>query len=79
METHLAAVGFGQGFAGDDLQQQHELQSITEVLIDVFNAGAGFAEVAVAPCRKGLETKVTALACLVLRNMFFSKFCGLIN
>lgn len=76
METHLAAVGLGQGFAGDDFQQQHEFQAITEVLVDVLDAGAGFAEVAVAPCRKGLETRIISVTLLgrLFWNMNFTTF-----
>lgn len=55
VESHLAAVRLRQGLAGDDFQQKHELQAIAEVLVDVLDAGAGFPEVAVAPCREGLE------------------------
>lgn len=55
VKTHFAAVRFGQCFAGDDLQQQHEFQAIAEVFVDVFNAGASFSQVTVAPGCESLE------------------------
>lgn len=42
VEAHLAAVRLGQSLAGDHLQQQHQLQPISEVFIDVFDRGPGF-------------------------------------
>lgn len=59
VEPHLAAVGLGQGLSGDDLQEQHKLQAIAEVFVDVLDAGTGFPEVAVAPCRKGLKAETS--------------------
>ena len=39
---HLASVRLGQGLAWDHLQQQHELQAISEVLLDVLDLGSSF-------------------------------------
>lgn len=55
VEAHLATVRLGQGLPGDHLQQQHQFEAIAEVLLDVFDAGAGFPQVAVAPCRECLK------------------------
>ncbi len=40
---------FWQCFAGDDLQQEHELQAIAEVLLDVLDLSSGLSEVRVHP------------------------------
>ena len=55
MEPHLAPVGLGEGLARDDLEQEHELEAIAEVLLDVLDLGAGLAEVRVDPRGEGLE------------------------
>ena len=52
---HFASVWLGQGLARDDLQQQHELQPISEVLLDVLDLGPGFPEVGVDPGCEGLK------------------------
>lgn len=57
MEAHLAAVRLWQGLARDDFEQQHQLEAIAEVLVDVLDAGAGLPQVAVAPCCEGLRTE----------------------
>ncbi len=56
MEAHLAAVGFGQRLARDDLEEQHQLETVAEVVLDVLDARAGLAQVRVAPRRKRLQT-----------------------
>lgn len=56
VEAHLAAVGLGQGFAGNHLQQQHQLQTIAEILLDVLDGGARLPQVAVTPCCECLKT-----------------------
>jgi hypothetical protein len=40
----LPLSGLLQGLAGDDLQQQHELEAIAEILLDVFDLGASLAQ-----------------------------------
>jgi len=50
-----------QCFAGDDLQQEHELQAIAEVLLDVLDLRSGLAEVRVNPGSEGLEGKVVGI------------------
>ena len=54
VETHLAAVGLWQGLAGDDLQQEHEFESVTKIILDVLDRGAGFTQMAVTPGGEGL-------------------------
>jgi len=49
VEPHFAAVGFRKGLSRDHLQEEHQFQPIPEVLFDVLDGGAGFAEVRVAP------------------------------
>ena len=39
---HLASVRLRQGLAWDDLQQQHQLEAIPEVLLDVLDLGSSF-------------------------------------
>lgn len=56
VEAHFAAVGLGQRLARYHFQQQHELQSVAEVILDVLNARAGFAQVRIAPSGKRLQT-----------------------
>jgi len=41
MDTHLAAVGLRQLFAGYDLKQEHKLESITKVFVDILNLRSG--------------------------------------
>jgi UDP-glucose 4-epimerase len=55
VEAHFASVGFRQGFARNHLQQQHQLQAIAEVVLNVLNAGASFAQVRITPRREGLD------------------------
>ena len=55
VEAHLAPVRLGQRLAGDDLEEQHQLEAVPEVLLDVLDLGAGLAEVRVDPCREGLQ------------------------
>ena len=43
VDAHLAAVRLGQLLAGDDLQQQHQLQSVAKVLLDGLDLSAGLA------------------------------------
>lgn len=54
VETHLATIGLGQCLARDDLQQQHQFEAIAEVLLDVVDGGASFAQMTVAPRGKCL-------------------------
>lgn len=49
MEAHLAAIGLGQCLARDDFEQQHEFESVTEVIVNVVNGCAGLAQMTVAP------------------------------
>lgn len=55
VEAHLAAVRLLQGLARDDLEQQHELEAVAEVILDGLDAGARFAEMRVAPGGEGLQ------------------------
>lgn len=57
VEPHLAPVGLREGLAGDHLQQQHQLEAVAEVLLDVLDGSACLAKVRVAPCRESLESK----------------------
>ena len=61
VEAHFASVGFRQGFARNHLQQQHELQSIAEIVLNVLDAGASFAQVRITPRRERLEKKMLSL------------------
>lgn len=55
VEPHLPPVRLGECLAGDDLQQQHELEAVAEVLLNVLDLGASFTEVGIAPGGEGLE------------------------
>lgn len=57
VESHLSPVGLGQGLAGDDFQQEHELESVAEIILDVVNSSSGFAQVRIAPGCKSLPRK----------------------
>lgn len=54
MESHLASVWLGQGLARDDLQQEHEFESVTKIIVNVLDGGTGFPQVAVAPSSESL-------------------------
>lgn len=54
VEAHLAAIGLGQRLSGDHLQQQHQLEAVAEVLLDVVDGGTGFAQMTVTPGGKCL-------------------------
>ena len=55
VKSHLAAVRLGQGLAGNDLEQEHELESIPEILLDVLDLCSSLAQVGVDPCGESLE------------------------
>lgn len=55
MESHFAAVRLGQGLARDDLQQEHEFESVTKIIFNVLDGGAGFPQMAVAPGSERLQ------------------------
>ena len=57
VEPHFATVGLLEGLAGNNLQQEHELEAIAEVLLDVLDLRAGLAQMGVYPCREGLKFK----------------------
>jgi len=54
VKSHLASIRLWQCFSGNYFQEQHELQAIAEVLLNVFDTCARFSEVGVAPCSKSL-------------------------
>lgn len=56
VEAHLAAIGLGERLAGDHLQQQHQLEAVAEVLLDVVDGCTGLAQMAVTPGGKCLRT-----------------------
>ena len=58
VDAHLAAVGLGQLFAGDDLEQQHQLEAVAKVLLDRLDLRAGLAQMRVAPRRESLQRNV---------------------
>ena len=64
VEAHLAAVGFGEPLAGDDLEEEHQLEAVSEVCGDVLDAGTGLSQVGVAPCREGLR-KTTGVRIII--------------
>jgi hypothetical protein len=55
VESHFTAVGLWQCLAWDDFEQQHELESIAEVIFNVIDTGSGLAQVRVAPRRERLQ------------------------
>lgn len=57
MESHLASVWLGQGLARDDLQQEHEFESVTKIIVNVLDGGTGFPQVAVAPSSESLRKR----------------------
>jgi len=55
VDAHLAAIRLRQLFAGDDLQQQHQLEPVAKVLLDRLDLRAGLAKMRVAPGRERLQ------------------------
>lgn len=49
VKAHLAAIRLGQCLTRDDFEQQHEFESVTEVIVNVVNGGTGLSQMAVAP------------------------------
>lgn len=49
VESHLAPIRLGQSFARDDLKQEHELEAMSEVFLDVLDLRISFSKVRVAP------------------------------
>ena len=45
----------GQRFAGDDLQQEHQLQAISEIFLDVLDLSSSLSEMGVDPGSEGLQ------------------------
>lgn len=41
VNAHFAAVWLRQLLTGDDLKQQHQLESVTKIFFDVFNLRSG--------------------------------------
>ena len=64
-------LGDGGELTRYDLQQQHEFEAVSEVLLDAVYLRAGLAQVRVAPCGEGLKNKTNAGNSLSLyRNLF---------
>lgn len=55
VEAHLATVRLGQRLARDHLEQEHQLETVAEVLLDVVDARAGFTQVRITPSGKRLR------------------------
>lgn len=58
VETHLAAIGLGQRLTRDHLQQQHQLEAIAEILLDVVDGGTSFTQMTVTPRGKCLLNRI---------------------
>lgn len=54
VEPHLAPVRLGKRLARYDLEEQHELQAVPEVLFDVLDLRSGLAKMGVDPSGEGL-------------------------
>ena len=48
-------TGLWQCFAGDDLQQEHQLQAISEIFLDVLDLSSSLSEMGVDPGSEGLQ------------------------
>ena len=57
VESHLAPVWFGQGLPRDHLEQEHQLQAVTEVFLDIVDRCARLPQVRVTPSRECLKQK----------------------
>ena len=55
VKPHLTFVRFRQLLARDDLEQQHQLQTVAEVLLDHLNLRVHLAEMGVAPGSERLQ------------------------
>lgn len=71
MEAHLAAIGLGQCLARDDFEQQHEFESVTEVIVNVVNGCAGLAQMTVAPGCECLQEGTRG------KHIWFGMFCSM--
>ena len=58
VEAHLATVGLGEALAGDDLEEEHKFETISEVDINGLDTGTSFAEVGVAPSGECLKSEL---------------------
>lgn len=57
VKAHLAPVGLGERLARYDLQEEHELEAIAEIVFYVIYRGARFSQMAVAPGCECLKTR----------------------
>lgn len=61
MEAHLSTVWLWQGFARNDFEQEHQFETITEIIFNTFNRCSSFAQMAVAPGSEGLRKLIKTL------------------
>lgn len=61
METHFAAIRLRQRLAGNHLQQQHQLKSITKIFFDVLDLGTGLSQMRIAPGSEGLFVAIESV------------------
>lgn len=54
VETHFTTVWLWKGLARNDLEQQHEFKTISEVIFNALNGSSCFTQMAVAPSSEGL-------------------------
>ena len=66
MEAHLAPVWLGERLARDDLEEEHELEAVSEVLLDVLDLRPRLPQVRVHPCREGLQGRRRGLVFTVV-------------
>ena len=74
VESHLSSVGLGKSLTRDNLEsaveikeekdntyleEKHQLEAISEVDIDGFDASSSFSEVGIAPSCEGLKPKLS--------------------
>lgn len=57
VESHFTAIWLGKSFSRNNFEQEHELESVTEIIFNTFDCCSSFTQMTVAPSSEGLSTK----------------------
>lgn len=58
VESHFTAVWLWEGLSRNDFKQEHEFESIAEVVFNTLDCCSSFAQMTVTPGSEGLEGKI---------------------
>jgi len=72
VESHPTPIWLGQRFTGNHLQEEHQFQSITEVLFNVLNLCTDLRQVRVAPGGKRLNNNTTEGFAVIQLNVYYA-------